>query len=99
MTNPELLTDFIIKFIIKLIFAITLWSLLVRKFTWYQPLFLTVILDTTSTILRSNMKDKVLPEILTIVITYFMYNKVFVPITYPKKAKSNEQQKPNLDQQ
>lgn len=99
MTHPELLIDFIIKFIFKLIFAIAIWSVLVHKFSWYHPLFLTVILDTTSIILRSNMQDKVLPEIISILITVTLYHKVFLPITYPKRIKSNEHHKPESDQQ
>lgn len=99
MISPDVLTDFIIKLGVKLIIAIALYSALEHRFSWYHPLFIVVILDTTSIILRSSMENKVLPEVLSILITLVLYNKVFIPITYPKKDKSNEHHEPESDQQ
>lgn len=86
MTCP----DFILMFAVNYGIGVGVWSFMSKRLIWYDPLFIVIVhlsLYVTASIF---IKSPVWRELLSIVLTIFLYVRVFLPITYPIKRVTHE---------
>ena len=86
MTYADLLPVFIINY---LIYTFTL-NIILKRNSWYDSFFIIVVHMTLGILLEDIIKNEYLNPFISIIITAILYLKVFLPITYPKKADNHE---------
>jgi hypothetical protein len=83
--------DFIIQFLFNYSFCALTFTLLSRKFVWYPPLFISILLMSIRIICFKYTHDMGWSFLISIVLTAYLYIRVFIPITYPKEKVIHEQ--------
>jgi len=80
---------FIVTCIINYILCGAVLSIITGKNFWYESLFLVIVLRTTGLLLEYIIGCELLALLISTMLTAILYNKVFLPITYSKKADQN----------
>lgn len=82
--------DFSMVFVVNYGIGVGLWSAFRRKLIWYDPLFIVLVQMCSKTIISHFIPNTPWGDILSIILTIYLYSKVFLPITYPIKRVTHE---------